>query len=64
MNEVNPRRTRLVLGWVHDRLRASIPSRVGLYQPIGQLSLACLRGRLIAASAGYKGWNVMPGGNR
>ena len=41
MNEVNPRRARLVPGWVTIRLR------VGVTSQLGQLSLAFLRGRLI-----------------
>jgi len=43
MNEVNPRRARLVLGWVY-RLRAGIPYRYVTIQ-LGKLSLASLQGR-------------------
>jgi len=39
MNKVNARRAWLVLGWVHDRLRAGIPSRYVTIL-LGQLSLA------------------------
>jgi len=44
MNEVNPRRARLVPGWVTGFGRLN---RLGITKQLGQLSLASLWGRLI-----------------
>ena len=60
MNEVNPRRARLVLGWV-TIFRMEIPTT----SQLGQLSLASLWGSLnrVPALAGVKvGMSHLPGG--
>jgi len=58
MNEVNARRSRLVLGWM--TVFGRLPSRYVTSQ-LGQLSVTFLQGRLIEyqlRSAGGKGGNV------
>jgi len=58
MNEVNPRRARLV-PWMGDHLRAGIPSLYVTSQ-LGHLSLASLR---VPASAGVRaGMSALSGG--
>jgi len=62
MNEVNARRSRLVLGWM--TVFGRLPSRYVTSQ-LGQLSLTFLQGRLIEyqlRSTGGKGGNVTSAG--